>query len=164
MRVLCSVLFFSFFITPLAQAEDSPAFTAVKDMFAGFSAYDYDAVRALGTEDYHLLEVGEIWDMDKLVAAIKGAEGSIERRNYFALIEERRHGDTVWLSYWNRADLKADNGDEIALKWLESAVVIKQDGKWVVEMLHSTRLSPKQDFPKDAVFIEHVGENAFQLP
>jgi hypothetical protein len=43
----------------------------------------------------------------------------------------------AWVSYWNKATF--NNGqEESVVAWLESAVMIKVDSEWKIQMLHST--------------------------
>jgi hypothetical protein len=132
-------------------------------MFATLSAYDYDGMAATGTDDYHLLEHGEIWTMDDLINGIKGGEGVVERRNYFNIIRSSGDDKSMWFSYWNRAEIRTTSGEALTLKWLESAVVINVDGEWKVELLHSTRIDEDKSIPEDVVMTEYVGKDPFMI-
>lgn len=140
-----------------ANAQDSSQpFSAVQALFAAMSAGDGAAMRASSVPDFHLLEVGEVWDMDKLVSAVTGSGGAAARRNYFAVIDDRIAGDRAWVSYWNRAVFKLPDGQTQNVEWLESAVMAKHGDRWLVEMLHSTRLSANQPIPEGADLQEYV--------
>ena len=158
--LLLTVIFFG---GPAFASDEDDAFHAVQGMFAAMSAYDYDGMVAFGTNDYHLLENGEIWSMDDLVNVARNAEGAIERRNYFSVIRAQKNQGSVWISYWNRADLRTTDGEEISLTWLESAVVVKVGDMWKVEMLHSTRVREPKTIPDGVIMEEYVGENAFMI-
>lgn len=113
-------------------------------------------MRATSAQDFHLLEVGEIWDMDKLVSAVISGEGRPTRQNFFAVITSRVNDDRAWVSYWNRAVFTGPGGEAHNIEWLESAVLIKTGDKWLIEMLHSTRLGPNQPIPDSAPLKEYV--------
>lgn len=155
------LIFLSF--TTVAAAQERQAFNAIEEMFATMSAYDYDGMAATGTDDYHLLEHGELWTMDDLINAIKGGEGVVERHNFFNVIRSSGDDRSMWFSYWNRADIKTTKGEEMTLNWLESAVVVNVDGEWKVEMLHSTRIAEDMTIPEDVVMTEYVGKNPFKI-
>lgn len=140
-----------------SYAQDSPhPFSAVQALFAAMSAYDEPAMRATSVPDFHLLEVGEIWDMDKLVSAVTSGDGTTTRRNFFAVITSRTSGDRAWVSYWNRAVFSRAEGQPQNVEWLESAVLVKRDNGWLIEMLHSTRLGPSQSVPESVSLQEHT--------
>ena len=141
-----------------SNAQDGPhPFSAVQALFAAMSAYDEPAMRATSAPDFHLLEVGEVWDMDKLVSAVTSGDGAATRRNYFAVIDARIAGDRAWVSYWNRAVFTVSGGQPQKVEWLESAVMAKQGDRWLIEMLHSTRLGANQLIPDDIQLQEHLG-------
>jgi len=146
-----------------ASAQQAGPFNAVQEMFAAMSAYDYDRMAAYGTDDYHLLENGEIWSMDDLINAARRAEGEFARRNFFSVIRQVENDGSVWISYWNRADLETGDGEKLSLTWLESAVVVHRQGEWKVEMLHSTRVREPKTIPEGVIMEEYVGANAFKI-
>lgn len=59
----------------------------------------------------------------------------------------------AWVSYWNKATFTKGKLVETVV-WLESAVLIRDDNEWKIQMLHSTRIRP-EDLPKDIVLTEH---------
>ena len=139
-RALLGMFLFSGFVfLGTAQAEEHPASQPVKDLFIAMSKHDGEAMRATSTKDFQLLEHGEDWSMQKLVDAVKPNRNSGERKNFFQQIRARQNGDVAWISYWNKAELR--RGDQQrTIVWLESAVVVKQDGRWKIQLMHSTRL------------------------
>ena len=122
-----------------AVAEDHPAFQPVKELFAAMSNRDGEAMRKTATEDFQLLEHGEDWSMQKLVDAVQPKGKPRERKNFFKQIRARQNGDMAWVSYWNKAEIRSESGLR-TLVWLESAVMVKDDDRWKVQLLHSTRL------------------------
>lgn len=143
-------------VSTTAQA-DQP-FKTVQDLFAAMSARDGGAMRATSTPDFELLEVGEVWDMDKLVSLVVAGSKEWKRRNYFAVISTHAAGDHAWVSYWNRADFEGPEGATSNRRWLESAVLVKKEDKWLIEMLHSTILRDDQTIPADVELQEYVPE------
>jgi len=137
---------------PQVCANDK-AFKAVQDLFAGMSAFDYEKMRDVVTPDFQLLEVGEVWDLDDLIRVVKPSGKKYERRNYFSVIKVAEHTDTVWVSYWNKADFIVE-GKARQVGWLESAVMIKSGNDWKVQMLHSTRVDIDK-IPADVIFQEY---------
>ena len=122
----------------------------MQNFFAATSAVDHSKLKALATEDFQLLEGGNIWDIDKLVSVIKPSDG--KRLNYFNLITTKINGNMAWVSYWNKAKfVKGD--EEFLMGWLESAVLVKENSQWRIQMLHSTRIKLDK-FPKKIAMTE----------
>ena len=157
MRLFKWAMLVIFLMVPTnSYAKNQDPFNVIQEMFAAFSAFDFVAIRDAGTEDFHLLEAGVIWDMDDLVGAFKGGNEALQRRNYFNVIKVVEQGDLVWISYWNRAVYINVGGDEGSRSWLESAILVKVEGMWKIQMLHSTRLRDDQTIPEDIKMIEYV--------
>lgn len=135
----CIALCIALSATKTARAEDHPALQPVKELFAAMSKHDGKAMRATSTEDFQLLEHGEDWSMQKLVDAVQPKGKPYERRNFFKQIRAREKGDMAWVSYWNKAEIRSASGLRTVV-WLESAVMVKADGEWKVQLLHSTRM------------------------
>ena len=135
------LLFGIYFWSGIAVAEDHPAFQPVKELFAAMSKHDGKAMQETATEDFQLLEHGEDWTMQQLADAVQPKGKPYERKNFFQQIRARQQGDMAWVSYWNKAEIRSENGLR-TIVWLESAVMVRQDGHWRVQLLHSTRLEP----------------------
>jgi ketosteroid isomerase-like protein len=134
-------------------AADHPALQPVKELFAAMSKHDGKAMQETATEDFQLLEHGEDWTMQKLIDAVQPKGKPYVRRNFFCQIRAREKGDIAWISYWNKAEIQSESGGRTVV-WLESAVMIKKDNQWKVQLLHSTRLEPK-DYPKEIKWVEY---------
>ncbi|MDX1925824.1 MAG: nuclear transport factor 2 family protein [Pirellulaceae bacterium] len=136
----------------IAVAEDHPAFQPVKELFAAMSKHDGQAMQGNATEDFQLLEHGEVWTMQKLVDAVQPKGEPFERKNFFKQIRARQEGNMVWLSYWNKAEIRSSRGLRTVV-WLESAVIVKEDDRWKVQLMHSTRLDSDKH-PQDIEWVQ----------
>ena len=140
-------------ITSVHSAENTP-FDTVRNLFAAMSASDYAGMELAVTDDFQLLEDGEVWDIDTLISAIRPGKDAYVRRNFFSLIKAESKNETAWVSYWNRATFTA-SGDVSEWIWLESALLIKSEGGWKVQLMHSTPVSP-DGVPTSVEFQEHT--------
>lgn len=140
------------FVGGIAKAADHPAFQPVKELFAAISQHDGEAMQETSTEDFQLLEHGEDWTMQDLVEAVEPKGKPYERRNFFSQIRARQEGNVAWVSYWNKAEISREGGMR-TIVWLESAVVVKENNRWKVQLLHSTRLEPDK-YPKDIEWLQ----------
>lgn len=143
-------IFVSLSISTSSFAQDNP-FKAVEDLFAAISEVDHAKMKNTVTSDFQLLEVGEDWDLNDLIEVVNPSENV--RRNYFHVLKLKTDSNFAWVSYWNKATFTKDELVETVV-WLESAVLIRDDNKWKIQMLHSTRIKP-EDLPKNIVLIEH---------
>jgi len=139
------------FLSGIVEAADHPAFQPVKELFAAMSKSDGKAMLETSTEDFQLLEHGEDWTMQKLVDAVQPNGKPYERKNFFNQIRARQEGDVAWVSYWNKAEIRRESGLRTVV-WLESAVMVRKDNRWKIQLLHSTRLEPDK-YPKDIQWI-----------
>lgn len=145
------------FMASDSHASESTAFNAVQNLFAAMSSHNYQKMRGVGTDDFQLLEQGEVWDMEDLINAIKPMKDNGQRRNYFKVIKTVTKDDFVWVSYWNRADITwTDGRPQASWKWLESAFMVKENNVWKLQLLHSTGSGSAQGFPKDEDLKEYI--------
>ena len=135
-----------------ADAADHPAFESVKALFAAMSKHDGKAMQDTATEDFQLLEHGEDWTMQELIDAVQPKGKPYVRKNFFYQIRAYQKGDIAWVSYWNKAEITRDGGLRTVV-WLESAVVVKEDEHWKIQLLHSTRLDPDK-YPKNIEWVQ----------
>lgn len=118
------------------------------------SAFNDSKMKGVVTEDFQLLEAGEVWDINMLITAMKPNGDTYKRRNYFSIINVVSKKDVVWVSYWNKATITMQSKNS-ERSWLESAVLVKEEDNWKIQLLHSTRV-PSKKIPTDVEFIEYV--------
>ncbi|MEE4217704.1 MAG: hypothetical protein V2I48_08850 [Xanthomonadales bacterium] len=107
-------------------AKDDP-FSGVQAFFSAISAVDHERIRHSVTSDFHLLEDGEVWDVNDLIEVAGPSQAG--RRNYFHVIRTARSGNSAWISYWNKAVFRG--GEQIFSRaWLESAVLVRDGDMW----------------------------------
>ena len=95
------------------------------------------------TDDFIILEHGEVWDNDRIRAYIRSQhqrENRPLRKNRMEYISMEKYGASIQMAYHNyaefvRADTLVGKG-----QWLESALAIKTAEGWRLKMMHSTRV------------------------
>ncbi|MCH4823917.1 DUF4440 domain-containing protein [Gramella lutea] len=98
------------------------------------------------TEDFLLLEVGEVWGMDRIKKELSSYDlRGAERINEFEFIEVKIKGESAWIAYHNNAIFKKDGKLVGERNWLESATAIKTENGWKLDMLHSTLKTEEMD-------------------
>lgn len=106
-----------------------------------FSDLDPQALDTYCTQDFLLLETGEVWDMDKMRNYLDRAskqKSEVIRFNSFDFIEIKIEGKMAWVAYHNKAEFKSGEKVVRELNWLESATAILTEEGWKLQLLHST--------------------------
>jgi hypothetical protein len=130
-------------------AKDSSAIKAVlTDFFEVFTNPDMKYFDNNCDPAFELLEHGEVWrspEIKKYVDGELSQPKSYIRTNQFDFIKVNVHKKFAWVDYWNTATitLLKDNSRQ-QLKWLESIILEKRKGRWVLLQMHSTRVPQRQ--------------------
>ena len=109
------------------------------DMFQAFSDRDTDKLKSNCNPDLLLLENGIVWNLDTLIQKNNQNKAitDFNRINTIDFIDTKVRNNMAWTTYNNQAEVTI-NGQHIIIKWLETAVLIKEDKIWKIEVLHST--------------------------
>jgi len=95
------------------------------------------------TEDFLLLEQGEIWDNEFIrnyFEQAKQEDSNPLRTNRFEFISTKIEGNRAWVAYQNYPTIIRAVQDPQNLHWLESATAVRTAKGWRLDMLHSTRI------------------------
>ena len=146
------ILFLSACSTPNNEKE-SVALTkeeeeAAKELIQGsfdkiWGGVDSTEIANYHTDDFIILEHGEVWDNDRIKVYIRGQhqrENRPLRKNRMEYMSIEKYGASIQMAYHNyaefyRADTLVGKG-----QWLESALAVKTDKGWRLKMMHSTRM------------------------
>lgn len=130
--------------TTISQSEKD----SIKNLILGcfdevWGEMDSTKIPFYHTEDFVILEHGEIWDNDRIRSWMKGRleNGSPAKRlNSMNYLTMEKYGDAIYATYNNYA--KFMRGDSLVAEgeWLESAVAINTDEGWRLKHMHSTRV------------------------
>lgn len=111
---------------------------AIIEMFQGFADLNPEKIRGNCTADIMVLENGVVWNLDTLVLKVNERKSqNFKRINKLDFKETKVEGNIAWTIYNNEADITL-NGQSVLIKWLESAVLIKEGNEWKIRLLHST--------------------------
>ena len=133
-------------VTAMSQNSELKKEDQIKELISNsfqkiFSDLDPEALDTYCTQDFLLLETGEVWDMERMRNYLDRAseqESKVIRFNSFDFIEIKIEGKMAWVAYHNKAEFKS--GEEVVreLNWLESATAILTEEGWKLQLLHST--------------------------
>ena len=93
------------------------------------------------TEDFIILENGEVWDNDRIKEFMRGQLANSDRAkriNIMDYISIEKYGESIQIAYYNHADFMRADTIAGTGNWLESAVAIKTTEGWRLRMMHST--------------------------
>jgi len=125
---------FSFAQTP----EKGEVQQVITRFFNALSVTNIPQMKAEVSDDFILLENGEIWTIDTLANKISRPkpEGYL-RQNSFDFIETKIEKNRAYVYYKNKAEISSKTRNA-TIKWLESAILRKEKGRWRMEFMHST--------------------------
>jgi len=111
---------------------------AFDDLWGGV---DSTKISKYHTDDFIILEQGEIWDNARIKQYMRSQLSNPERPkriNMMDYIAIDKYGESMQISYFNRADFLKNDSIVSKAKWLESAVAVKTEEGWKLKMMHST--------------------------
>lgn len=111
---------------------------AFDDLWAGV---DSTKILDYHTEDFVILEQGEVWDNDRIKEYMRSQlarENRAKRTNRMDFISIEKYGESMQIAYYNYADFTQADTLVGNARWLESALAVKTDDGWKLKMMHST--------------------------
>jgi len=115
--------------------------TLLKDDYKTMGTWDIKSHIEKCTDNYILIEKGEIWDMEKEKEHyMTNSHRVIDRKDYFDIKYIRIFDDIAYAVYNLKSDI-IENGNLTAKNWNESVIFRKIDGRWKIELIHSTPIS-----------------------
>lgn len=154
MKYLRPILILLLVSAPVTAQTSATDEQQIKDLIINsfqeiLSEIQKDKIPEYYTDDFILLEDGEVWDL-KIIRDFMDKMASMdripERINSFEFFEVKIAGDMAWTAYHNNAVFKMDGQEVGEMNWLESATAIRTTDGWRLQMLHSTvvRMEEKQ--------------------
>ena len=129
-----------------AQQNDSTLIVQLlKDDYATLGTRDTSAHLRNVTNDYFLIEGGQIWDIETELDSLfrRVSKRTIIRSNYFTIKTVKVSGDMAY-AIWNLRSEFKENGKLVREKvWNESGVFCRQKSAWKIAFLHSSLEPPK---------------------
>ena len=108
----------------------------------GNPSVDRDYYRSFMTDDYLLLENGELLDLEGDMALLGALPPDHIRTDKFDFRHIRVDGDEAYAVYYLESSMNDSKRGQRDRRWLESAIFRREGGKWRAAVLHSTRISP----------------------
>jgi len=112
---------------------------AFDDLWAGV---DSTKILNYHTDDFIILEHGEVWDNTRIKKFMRGQlanENRAKRINIMNYISIEKYGPSMQIAYNNKAEFYVKDSLVSNRTWLESALAVKTKNGWRLKMMHSTR-------------------------
>lgn len=126
---------------PCPDPDTAPAEIerTIDTFFDALREKDGIAFKAVTTPLMYSFDVGERFDGTELVDAVTGAlSQGIEINWSLGPKDTKLRCDVAW-SAWENEGSAGPPGDVKRVRWLESAVLVHQDGRWKIDFFHSQR-------------------------
>lgn len=127
--------------------EEQRVNKTISDFFNGFSTRDINTIKKYSTADFLLLEDAMIWNIDTIANHFEMTKArgiNFIRKNSFDFLRTEIKGNTAWVAYHNTAEISLGERKR-TVRWLESAVLIKRDNAWKIQMMHSTPVKEQKE-------------------
>jgi len=128
--------------TPAFASDGAAAVkAAIQENYAAYSSFDEARYRGTTTDDFLLLEHGELIDREGDIASMAKPGTGFRRSDYFEFNTVKIEGNFAYAVYTLKSGIYDDKRGARDREWLESAILRREDGQWKVAVLHSTRVS-----------------------
>lgn len=132
---------------PITSAEKQIAKDLIQGSFDDlWAAADSTKTLNYHTEDFIILEQGDIWDNARIKQYMskKLARNDRPKRiNKMEYISIEKYGESMQIAYWNDAHFIKEDSIVKTARWLESALAVKTTKGWRLKRMHSTRVKSK---------------------
>jgi ketosteroid isomerase-like protein len=130
---------FAFVLAFSSQGQNNRPEDVIIDMFDAMAALDLEKMKTYWTKDMILIENREVWNMDTLIHKLepRKRDRTFQRVNRIEFLDSKVAGDMAYLYYNNQATIRS-KGTLIRIKWIENAVLYKENGGWKIHFMHST--------------------------
>ena len=139
MKYLICLFYLSFSTIAFAQKNDTTTIIQLlKSDYGTMLNTDLKKHMSNCTEDYLLIEAGDIWNMEKESKWYKNDANKVtDRKDNFEFKYIRIDGDVAYAVYNLKSDITKD-GKLTQNNWNESTIFRKVNGEWKIALIHST--------------------------
>ena len=116
----------------------------VRAFFAALAADDDAAVQRLTTPNFYAYDVGKRYSRAELSRTIADAHKSGRIIQWNIGKVDARIDCNLAFAAWENTGAAGPEGQLQARVWLESALLVRHDDRWLIEFLHSTPKDPRK--------------------
>jgi ketosteroid isomerase-like protein len=113
------------------------------DWYIAMKNHEIDKLAAALSDTFLLIEHDELMDGKQLIEMLASEDDStlVANLHDFHITVS---GDTAWSTHRNSEVFTSPTREPLELEFLETVVLIKKDGTWLMDRYHATRLSPAE--------------------
>ncbi len=111
-----------------------------------WSGFDSTKIENYHTDDFIILENGEVWDNQRIKVFMKkqlAIENRAVRTNKMDYISMEKYGQAIYMSYFNFATWTQKDSIVGTGSWLESALAVPTPAGFRLKKMHSTWIPKK---------------------
>jgi hypothetical protein len=134
-----------------AQAKTCPKSTSAQDVgdvvrsfFAALAADDDAEVQRLTTPNFYAYDVGKRYSRPELSKVIADAHKSGRIIQWNIGQVDARIDCNLAFAAWENTGAVGSEGQLQARVWLESALLVRHQDRWLIDFLHSTPKDPRK--------------------
>lgn len=122
------------------EADSLKILSILKQDYSTLSSWDFNLHSSLVTDNYLLIENGEVLTLEDDKEYFKQNQNrSLIRNNHFDIILIDISKSNAYVVYKLKSDY-IENDTTISKNWTESAIFKKIDGQWKISLINSTPL------------------------
>ena len=135
-----------FILKVLAEDNEDAVKQAVKNYYyLYFVKMDTSEYRSILTQDYLLLENGEIFDTEGDIATMPDKDSGYKRTDSFDFRLVKIEGDIAYTVYFLKSKITDNVNGTHNKEWLESVILRRSGEGWKIALLHSTRITKPEE-------------------
>ncbi|MDP4262985.1 MAG: nuclear transport factor 2 family protein [Bacteroidota bacterium] len=123
---------------PGSEVKKDELKTILSDYYNAMARKELAKMNALTTHDFVLFENGDVFNNESAVRAVEEM-GAFTVQFKFDSLNTYFGKANASAYYFREAILTARDSTSLSVKFLESATFEKQDGKWKIRFLHSSK-------------------------
>ncbi|TMI88099.1 MAG: nuclear transport factor 2 family protein [Bacteroidetes bacterium] len=138
MKWLICIVCLGFSATTFCQHDSTTIIQLLKNDYNTLHNLDLNKHKSNCTNDYLLIEAGEIWNMEKEAQWYNDPSSKVsDRKDHFEFKYIRIEENMAYAVYNLKSDILKE-GKAIQKNWNESAIFRKVNGEWKIALIHST--------------------------
>lgn len=116
---------------------------AIHDFFDALREENKAPFKRLTTASFYAFDVGERFPDTTLADAVRSAlDSGVEINWVLGPMDTKVRCNVAW-SQWENIGSAGTPPDVQPVRWLESAVLVHEDGRWKLDFFHSQRANPE---------------------
>jgi hypothetical protein len=156
--IIALLILFSNCSTPDPEAEKAEAIKAIDGFYSAMEDFDYESIASLCTKNFYVIDDGKVFkNFEEFISLVKTYEGAnIEVDLQVEKADINNNSASIVLIFY--ANIKMGE-EQMNIKAIENYVLKKEEGRWLIDFIHSTPLTRLDNINYKSVHLLKVPEN-----